>query len=75
MATPTFKTVITEDGDAELFADGKFLVSWDARAMKMALSTSTHFPEFMVQRMCECAYEQGERDRSKEILKLLGGGR
>lgn len=73
MATPNFKASINDEGDVELHSNGKFVVSWDARALQNALASRTMFPAFMVQRMCECAYEQGERDRSAEILKLLGG--
>jgi hypothetical protein len=56
----------------ELYVDGKFMVSWDKRAVDKN-KDGVMVPAYMVDKMCELAFAKGLDARSAEILKLLGG--
>lgn len=61
----TFTRSETGQGDLGLLKDGEFLCSY----------RPTKLPEdhMVIQNMLNDAYDAGKEDRSKEILKLLGG--
>ena len=64
-----FKIDLDDDGDVELYIGGQFQGSWDHSPR--TVDGVLQLPEWVVLRMLECAFDEGKRKRSKEIMELL----